>query len=79
MALIHLGNLGKIIAVSRQWIPKILCSELKIDVDVKPTMALRTAILKGNASKNVKCGWTFWIAVSVFVQMAMTHAPKAFS
>ena len=56
MALIHLGNLSKIIAVSRQWMPKILCSELKIDVDVKPTMALRTAILKGNASKNVKCG-----------------------
>ena len=81
MALIHLGNLGKLIAVSRQWIPKILCRNLKIDIDVKPTMALRTAILKGNASKkydeNVKYGWTFWMAVSVFVHMAMTHAPKA--
>lgn len=60
MAVIHLGNLGKLIAVSRQWIPKILCTKLKIDVGVKPTMASRTAILKANASKkydeNVKCG-----------------------
>ena len=50
----------KLIAVSRQWIPKILRRKLKIDIEVKPTMALRTAILKGNASKkydeNVKCG-----------------------
>lgn len=49
----------KLIAVSRQF-PKILRRKLKIDIDVKPTMALRTAILKGNASKkydeNVKCG-----------------------
>ena len=29
-----LGNLGKLISVSRQWVPKIL-SKLKIDVDVK--------------------------------------------
>lgn len=49
----------KLIAVSRQFL-KILRRKLKIDIDVKPTMALRTAILKGNASKkydeNVKCG-----------------------
>ena len=57
-------------------------SNLKIDVDVKThaSMALRTAILKRNTSKkydeNAKCGRTFWTVVCVFVQMAMTHAPK---
>ena len=49
----------KLIAVSRQFL-KILRRKLKIDIDVKPTIALRTAIIKGNASKkydeNVKCG-----------------------
>ena len=62
--------------------PENAC-KLKIDVDVKThaSMASPTASLKRNTSKkydeNAKCGWTFWTVVWVFVQMAITHAPKA--
>ena len=79
------GNLAKLIinfAVSRQWVPKILLNwKLMLTPKGHALMALCTAILKRNTSKkydeHVKCGWTFWTVVCIFVQMVMTHAPKA--